>query len=169
MTAIDLNKRLAELKVAAADQTNAYESSRDKLYQNIVDAYLWWREADAAQGYLKLLYKEASIRTRARDGNAPNFYPLVRLIWNIDISRKASTVSDWANSLLSLHQATNDPLLAESNDLRSDLIHMIHDVGGLSELRGEKRMKEDELFDEEDNLELQERRGRKTGSTVDCH
>ena len=165
MTATVLTKRLAELKAAAADQTNAYESSRDKLYQNVVDAYLWWREAEANKAYLKSLYKEAGIRTRARDGNAPNFYPLVRLIWNIDISRKASTVSDWANSLLSLHEATNDPVLAESNDLRSDLIHMIHDVGGLSELRGEKRMKEAELFDEEDGFVLPERRGRKAGST----
>lgn len=90
----ELNQRLEALQDAADAQTQAYESSRDKLYQNIVDAYLWWRDASADNRYLNSLYKEAGIRTRARGGNAPNFYPLVRLIWNIDISKRASTVSD---------------------------------------------------------------------------
>ena len=160
----ELNQRLEALQNAADAQTQAYESSRDKLYQNIVDAYLWWRDASADSRYVNSLYKEAGIRTRARGGNQPNFYPLVRLIWNIDISKKASTVSDWAQSLVALHEtATQDA--DKYSDLRSDLINHIHDLGGLSELRGERRMTEDELFAEENGEELESKRGRKPGST----
>jgi hypothetical protein len=159
-----LDKRLAELQDAADAQTQAYESSRDKLYQNIVDTYLWWRDASADGKYLNGLYKDAGIRTRARGGNQPNFYPLVRLVWNIDISKKASTVSDWAKSLLAIHEtATKDA--DKYSDLRSDLINHIHDLGGLSELRGEGRMTEDQLFALEDGEEVESTRGRKPGST----
>lgn len=160
----ELTQRLEALQDAADAQTQAYESSRDKLYQNIVDAYLWWRDASKDAKYLNSLYKDAGIRTRARGGNQPNFYPLVRLVWDIDISKKASTVSEWAQSLLALHQtATEDA--DKYSDLRGDLINHIHDVGGLSELRGERRMTEDELFAEEDGEEIESKRGRKPGST----
>lgn len=160
----ELTQRLEALQDAADAQTQAYESSRVKLYQNIVDAYLWWRDASKDAKYLNSLYKDAGIRTRARGGNQPNFYPLVRLVWDIDISKKASTVSEWAQSLLALHQtATEDA--DKYSDLRGDLINHIHDVGGLSELRGERRMTEDELFAEEDGEEIESKRGRKPGST----
>jgi hypothetical protein len=159
-----LNERLAELQSAADAQTQAYESSRDKLYQNIVDTYLWWRDASADSKYLNGLYKEFGIRTRARGGNQPNFYPLVRLVWNIDISKRASTVSEWAQSLLALHEtATKDA--DKYSDLRGDLINHVHNLGGLSELRGERRMTEDELFAEEDGEAIESTRGRKPGST----
>lgn len=160
----ELNKKLAELQNSADAQTQAYESSRDKLYQNMVDTYLWWREASKDSKYLNGLYKAEGIRTRARGGNAPNFYPLVRLVWNIDIKKRASTVSDWANSLLKLHEtATQDA--DKYSDLRGDLINHIHNVGGLSELRGDKGMTEDELFAEEDGEVIESTRGRKPGST----
>ena len=68
----ELNKKLAELQNSADAQTQAYESSRDKLYQNMVDTYLWWREASKDSKYLNGLYKAEGIRTRARGGNAPN-------------------------------------------------------------------------------------------------
>jgi hypothetical protein len=110
------------------------------------------------------LYKAEGIRTRARGGNQPNFYPLVRLVWNIDISKRASTVSEWAQSLLALHEtATKDA--DKYSDLRGDLINHIHNLGGLSELRGERRMTEDELFAEEDGEAIESTRGRKPGST----
>jgi len=160
----ELNQRLAVLQDAADVQTQAYESSRERLYQNIVDTYLWWRDASADSKYLNGLYKAEGIRTRARGGNQPNFYPLVRLVWNIDISKRASTVSEWAQSLLALHEtATEDA--AKYSDLRGDLINHIHNLGGLSELRGERRMTEDDLFAEEDGEVIESTRGRKPGST----
>lgn len=65
---------------------------------------------------------------------------------------------------MALHEtATQDA--HKFSDLRNDLINHIHDLGGLSELRGERRMSEDELFAEEDGEILESTRGRKPGST----
>jgi len=158
MQSEELNQRLTQLQDAADSQTQAFESSRDKLYQNIVDTYLWWREASKDGAYLNSLYKSADIRTRRRGGNQPNFYPLVRLVWNINITQKASTVSDWAQSLLALYETATEDAAKYSN-MRSDLINHIHDLGGLSELRGEKRMTENQLFAEEDGEEVESTRG----------
>jgi len=67
-------------------------------------------------------------------------------------------------SLLALHEtATEDA--ARYSDLRGDLINHIHNLGGLSELRGERRMTEDDLFAEEDGEVIESTRGRKPGST----
>lgn len=164
MQADELDQQLATLREAAQAQTQAYESSRDKLYQNIVDTYLWWREARNDGKYLTEQYKASGIRTRARGGNQPNFYPVVRLVWNIDITTRASTVSNWAKALLGLHEiVVNDA--DKFSDLRNDLINHIHDSGGLSDLRGEPRMTEQQLYAEEDGEILESTRGRKPGST----
>ena len=150
MSATNLDSQLSALQTAAAEQTQAYESSRDRLYQNIVDTYLWWLQAEQNKGYLKAKYAENGIRTRQKASNKPNFYPVVRLVWNIDITKQASTVSDWSQSLLALHELYTEQADRFAADTRADLINHIHDVGGLSELRGEQRMTEQELYDEED-------------------
>jgi hypothetical protein len=162
-----LDERLAQLQHSAVEQTEAYESSRDKLYQNIVDTYLWWRDASLDAKYLSSQYSDAGIRFRRAGGNKPNFYPLIRLVWNIDIKKKASTVSDWARSMEALHEAATSEERKFSGDTRGALINHIHDVGGLSELRGEKGITEEELFAQEDGEVIAEdsKRGRKPGST----
>lgn len=154
-----LDAQLDALKQAAQQQTATYRSSRDQLHQAIVDAYLWWRDADAQKGYLDGAYKAASLKTRKR-GNSPNFYPLVRLIWNIDISKQAATVSNWARSLSALHdEYTSKPHLY-TNSPRADLINFIKDEGGLGALRGEQRMTAEQLEAEEREGIPEEKRGR---------
>src|SRR6056297_1109115 len=101
---VQLDAQLDTLKNAAQQQTATYRTSRDQLHQAIVDAYLWWREAEAQKGYLEATYKAAGITTRKRGSNQPNFYPLVRLVWSIDIKKQAGTVSNWARSILALHE-----------------------------------------------------------------
>ena len=154
-----LDAQLDALKQAAQAQTATYRSSRDQLHQAIVDAYLWWRDAEDQKGYLDGAYKAASIKTRKR-GNSPNFYPLVRLIWNIDITKQAATVSNWARSLTALHdEFTSKPHLYV-NDARADLINFIKDEGGLGAMRGEQRMTVEQLETEEREGLPQETRGR---------
>ncbi len=144
-----LDQQLASLKTKAQQQTDTYRTSRDQLHQAIVDAYLWWREADTQSGYLDATYKAAGIKTRKRSSNSPNFYPLVRLVWNIDITKQAGTVSNWAQSLLALHtEFTNKPKLYGKN-ARADLVNYIKDEGGLGGMRGEKGMTAAELEAEE--------------------
>jgi hypothetical protein len=155
-----LDQQLASLKDAAQQQTATYRTSRDQLHQAIVDAYLWWRDADKQTGYLDATYKTAGIKTRKRKGNSPNFYPLVRLIWNIDITRQAGTVSNWAQSLLALHEEfTNKPQLYVKN-ARADLINYIKDEGGLGGVRGDKSMTQAQLEAEEEAGVQAEKRGR---------
>jgi hypothetical protein len=155
-----LDAKLASLKDAARQQTATYSTSRDQLHQAIVDAYLWWRDADKQAGYLDATYKAAGINTRKRSSNSPNFYPLVRLVWNLDISKQAGTVSNWARSLLALHdEFTNKPQLYARN-ARADLVNFIKDEGGLGGVRGERKMTADELEAEETSGVMQEQRGR---------
>lgn len=144
-----LDLKLANLQLAAQQQTVTYQSSRDQLHQAIVDAYLWWREADKFNGYVEATYRSVGIETRKHSSNSPNFYPLVRLIWNIDISKQAGTVSNWARSLLALHEEfTNKPQLYSQNP-RADLVNFIKDEGGLGGVRGEKKMTAEQLEEEE--------------------
>lgn len=144
-----LDQQLASLKDAAQQQTAFYRTSRDQLHQAIVDAYFWWRNADQQTGYLETTFKAAGIKTRQRKSNSPNFYPLVRLIWNIDIAKQAGTVSNWAKSLLALHEEfTNNPKLY-AHDARANLVNFIKDEGGLGGVRGDKGMTTQELEAEE--------------------
>lgn len=144
-----LDTQLDALKAAALTQSASHYLSRDQLHQAFVDAYLWWREADKQAGYLDATYKAANITTRKRKGNSPNFYPLVRLVWNIDASKQASTISNWARSLQALHEEfIAKPQLYDKN-ARADLLNYIKDEGGLGALRGEKGMSAAELDAEE--------------------
>lgn len=155
-----LDQQLASLKTAALQQTATYRTSRDQLHQAVVDAYLWWREAETQAGYLDATFKVAGIKTRKRSSNSPNFYPLVRLVWNIDITKQAGTVSNWARSLLAVHEEfTNKPQLYVNN-ARADLVNYIKDEGGLGGVRGEKGMTAEELEAEEAAGVQQEQRGR---------
>ena len=155
-----LDQQLTSLKTTAQQQADTYRTSRDQLHQAIADAYLWWREADKHSGYLSATYKAAGIKTRRRSGNSPNFYPLVRLVWSIDIQKQAGTVSNWAQSLLALHtEFTSKPQLYHHN-ARADLVNYIKDQGGLGAVRGEKGMTAAELEAEEAAGIQAEQRGR---------
>jgi hypothetical protein len=156
----ELDQQLTEIKTAAASQSASYYMSRDQLHQAFVDAYLWWRDADKDHKYLASTYKAAGITTRKRQGNSPNFYPLVRLIWNIDASKHASTISNWARSLLALHEEYGNKPELYKHSPRADLINYIKDKGGLGALRGEKQLTAAQLAEEEEAGVAEEKRGR---------
>jgi len=154
-----LDTTLAQLKAAAQQQSASHAASRQQLYDNFVDAYLWWRDAGQQKGYLDKAFKNAGIQTRKRAGNAPNFYALIRLVWDIDTSKRASAVSNWARSMEGLHnEFTSNPDLY-ANNARSELLNFIHQNSGLGALRGEREMTEQELEDEE-ATGITEKRGR---------
>ena len=52
MTELTLNTQLTNPKTSAAEQFKKYNSSKDLLYQTLVDSYLWWRRANVQNGYL---------------------------------------------------------------------------------------------------------------------
>jgi hypothetical protein len=159
-----LDTRLKELQSTAEKQSTQYSSSRQLLHQNIVDAYLWWRDAQNEDGYLLKLYDTNAIRYKKTKSNKPNFYPLVRLVWDIDVSTKASTISNWANSLAVLDE-TYASAPNKFPQPRADLINYIDSKGGLKGLRGEKQLTADELEKEEDLGFQKPQRGRKKQTT----
>ena len=132
-----LDEQLSELITQAALQNQSYQTSREQLHQAIVDAYLWWLEADKVKDYLAKAYAADGITVRRKStAAAPNFYPLVRLIWKLDPMKQAGTVSNWAKSLAGLHKTYSEKQASFSGNLRADLINLISDVGGLGGLRG---------------------------------
>jgi hypothetical protein len=166
MATARLDKSLKKLQADAVKQTALYESSTEKLYQNFVDAYLWWREAQQEAGYLEGIYQANGIKTRNRNSNRPNFYPLIRLVWNIDVSRKASTVSNWARSMLALDdEYAGHPQRYQSN-ARDDLINFVYDSGGLGQLRGEPIVTEADL-EAEEGIEVQQKKRVKLDAAPD--
>jgi hypothetical protein len=159
-----LDDKLKELQTVATKQSADYSSSRQLLHKNIVDAYLWWRDAEQQAGYLAKLYDTNAIRYRKAKSNKPNFYPLVRLVWDIDVSAKASTISNWAKALTAIDDAfTSSP--NKFTQPHADLINYIDAKGGLKGLRGEKQLTSDELEQEEDLGFQQTKRGRKKQTT----
>lgn len=155
-----LDQQLLDLKQKAQSQTTAYAASRNQLHQAIVDTYLWWREADKQKGYLEATYKAAHIDFRKRNSNSPNFYPLVRLVWNLDITKQAGTVSNWARSLLALHEEYSNNPQRYAHKPAADLVNYVKDAGGLGKLRGETQMTVQQLADEENNGIAEGQRGR---------
>jgi hypothetical protein len=144
-----LDTRLTQLQSAAELQSQSHAASRQQLYENFVDAYLWWREADVQKDYLKAAFKTAAIVTRKRKGNAPNFYAIIRLIWDIDTSTRAGAVSNWARSMEGLHTEYVENTKLYEHNARAELLNFIHDSNGLGKLRGDTELTEGELEGEE--------------------
>jgi hypothetical protein len=84
MSKRQLEIQLKKLQEGADAQYDAYRRSHQLLWTLLPRAYLWWRNADKEQGFLEALYKQRDIRFKARDGNLPNFSPLIRLVWNME-------------------------------------------------------------------------------------
>ena len=57
----DLDTELNDLQQSAVEGDKLYESSKVKLYRNLVDTYLWWRKASMRNGYLDQQYKDKNI------------------------------------------------------------------------------------------------------------
>ena len=146
-----LDQKLDALKAAAETQTETYKNSRQQLYEGIVDAYLWWREAHEDPEYLATKYKDAGITVRKPQSNQPNFFALLRLVWNVDASTRASAISNWAKSMQRIDEQYSDNLQAYQNDPRAHLLNFIHTSGGLGGLRGEKELYADEVDTNEDS------------------
>jgi len=146
---VQLDARLTQLQSAAELQSQSHAASRQQLYENFVDAYLWWREADVQKDYLKAAFKAAAIVTRKRKGNAPNFYAIIWLIWDIDTSTRAGAVSNWARSMEGLHTEYVENTKLYEHNARAELLNFIHDSNGLGKLRGDTELTEGELEGEE--------------------
>ena len=93
----DLDTELNDLQQSAVEGDKLYESSKVKLYRNLVDTYLWWRKANMRSGYLDQQYTDKQLRY-SKTGNKPNFKPLVRLVFNVPLSKHV-TIGNWGSAI----------------------------------------------------------------------
>jgi len=88
-----LLKELDDLVAQAEKQVRMFKSSRDLLYINLSQTYLWWAKANKVKGLLDSLYKQHNLKTNATDGEE-KFTRVLRLVWRLD----------WADTSKSLLQ-----------------------------------------------------------------
>jgi hypothetical protein len=134
---VELNKSLGGLQDKACEQTKLYQSSREVLYETIVDTYLWWRDARDELGYLEQLYDENEITFR-QSGNKPTFTGVIRLVWGMNEPKYQGTVSQWNGALGIIDDEYVENTARYRNNPKQLLLGYLYDNGGLSQLRKNK-------------------------------
>ena len=124
-----LIKQLDNLVASAEEQTRLHISSRQKLYEALVATYLWWREANAVDGFLEEQYENHNIRARERDGEE-KFTRVLRLVWRMDWNDTTpATLQQWSLALRNLHKQYEDnPQIYRSN-AQAKLVALLADSG----------------------------------------
>lgn len=98
-----LKQALDELVVLADRQNHFYKQSRDLLYEGLVRAYLWWRDARLVEGFLDEQYAQYNIKSYKQNGEE-NFTRLLRLIWRLDwTGASPATLQQWSLTLRKLN------------------------------------------------------------------
>jgi hypothetical protein len=133
-----LTTSLNGLQAKADQQTRAYQSSREILYQNLVDTYIWWRDARDEPGYLESLYEQHSIQVNRTSSNKPNFSGIIRLIWGMRGSKHQVTISKWNGALGIIDDEYIENKARYRKNPKTLLINYIEDNGGLTQLRENK-------------------------------
>lgn len=129
-TKVELKKLLDKLIGDADDQIQLYESSTQKLYRTLGEAYLWWREARTFDGFLEGLYHE---RNLVQKGDDEKFTRLVRLIWQIDWNgHEGPKLQKWAKAIRGLHHEyeTNKDAY-QVQDPITKIVQFIYSKGGI--------------------------------------
>jgi hypothetical protein len=132
----NLDARLACLQESAHTQYTAYRSSQQQLWHLLSTGYLWWREAVERDGYLEGLYEAGDIRFHKSKDNAPNFSPLIRLIYKMDASDPSArvTISQWNKALKEIHRHYTEREGDFEHDAIGKLKAFIDSGGGVSGL-----------------------------------
>lgn len=136
MTPIDLQQRLAELKLKGTAAFSEYKSSRKSLYNTFASAYMLWRHCEIQPGFLTKEYKKAGIAANKLADNRINFRPFIRLVFGI--SAKTGTdnnkVQHWANVLNALDDDYNERPAYYAANAEAKLIAYIEEEGGITEI-----------------------------------
>jgi hypothetical protein len=132
----NLDVQLACLQESAHAQYTAYRSSQQQLWRLLSTGYLWWREAVQHDGYLEGLYKAEDIRFHRSQDNAPNFSPLIRLVYKMDASDLSArvTISQWNKALKEIHRHYTDKEGDFEHNAVGKLTAFIESSGGVSGL-----------------------------------
>ena len=135
LEADDLKSRLKDLQKEAQAQFSNYRRTHDQLRSLLAKSYLWWRKAELA-GCLKSLYREADIGFKKSSDGAPNFNPLLRLIFGVAKPTTADRVAfwNWSRALKVVHDDYMDNLEDFRDDAEDRLNSFIKERGGVAGL-----------------------------------
>jgi hypothetical protein len=147
-----LTTSLNGLQAQAENQKIAFRSSREILYETVVDAYLWWHVARDEPGYLDSLYEQHDIQLNSNRTNKPIFSGVLRIVWGMYGSKHQVQISLWNGALGIIHDEYIENAGRYRRDAKQRLINFIEDNGGLSKLRESKGwINDDETYDEPSN------------------
>lgn len=128
-----LDEELIEIKSGFKRQHRVYMSSRDMLYDLLVDAYLWWRKASRVKGYLAKTYAVHNItHNKGRD-----FHPLLKLFAGMTQKKDSVKISQFAANISFLHKEyeKRPDVYGTGESAHRGLINWIKESGGFSSLR----------------------------------
>jgi hypothetical protein len=131
-----LDKQLEKIQKGLAESSQLYKSSKQKLYENLADAYLWWRKAVRKKGYLEKLYANRKIGSQDR-GLEPNFHQLVRLIFGMQQGEQAAQIANNAYAIQAIHleYESKSFLYKNRENPVAELVVFITKRGGMRGLR----------------------------------
>jgi hypothetical protein len=132
-----LSTKLTGLQGIATKQGNVYNYGRELLYENLVDTYLWWRDARDEPGYLDKLYEDNGVKVNSSNSNKPNFTGVLKVIWQMS-DKFQPTIARWNGAIGIIDDEYVDNKSKYRNDTKQRLVGFIKDNGGLTPLR-EKR------------------------------
>lgn len=146
-----LKTRYAKLAQECGDSFSALIKSRKDLWRSMARAYLWWRDCQQATGFLEGLYAEKQIGYHAPKTNAPNFNPLLRLLFDKPTlsTSERSIFNTWSTALKVLHTDHTDNPNRYRSKAEAKLVALIGERGGLVKMASAAD-KEREQTEEED-------------------
>jgi hypothetical protein len=146
----ELSAKLTGLQSKADEQQKAYQSSRDFLYENLVDTYLWWRDARDEPGYLDKLYEDNGVKVNRSNSNKPSFTGVLKVIWRMS-EKYQVTISLWNGALGIIDEEYIENKALYRKDTKQRLIGFINDNGGLTQLRKNNGWQSDDESEEPKN------------------
>jgi hypothetical protein len=129
-----LKKGLVQLQqegaVVLADQRRV----RRKLYEHILELYLWWRSARQVEGFLEAEYATLGRRMK-RIKEGINFNPLFWLAWGNSTDKTNQDSDRYSRALNAIHEEFESKPEYYAKDSIAKLINFITAAGGMSNLR----------------------------------
>ena len=99
-----LADELAQLQQSASIVAANILSTNRAFYKHLSELYVWWRSANAVDGYLEAEYKKLGRKFKNKVAYGTNFAPLFWLVWGNYNGLTVDKVGRWSRALNKLHE-----------------------------------------------------------------
>lgn len=153
-----LDTRLNSIQTSIAETQRIYSSAVQRTRGELVEAYLWWKDAVTDTDYLEALYEENEIKFESKNTNTPNFKALIQLvfeIYDLNEGNNYNRVRQWAKAVEALNNRYEEKFeyYKHRDNLHNELLGWINDNGGVSGITSNRQKQLDYigLDDDEDD------------------